>query len=151
VKKRIYLDVCCLNRPYDDQSQARIRLESEAVLLIIQATRRDACVWIGSDVLTFEIEQTPNRERRIRIHYLTQDAHEKIELMDQIAERAEAIQTLGFGGYDALHLASAEAGKADVFLTTDDKLLKRAKRFADQLNVDVTNPTLWALEDEHDG
>jgi hypothetical protein len=30
---RIYLDACCLNRPFDDQTQERIRLESEAVLL----------------------------------------------------------------------------------------------------------------------
>jgi hypothetical protein len=26
---RIYLDVCCLNRPFDDQTQARIHLEAE--------------------------------------------------------------------------------------------------------------------------
>ena len=32
---RIYLDVCCLNRPFDDQRQDHIRLEAEAVLLIL--------------------------------------------------------------------------------------------------------------------
>ena len=32
---RIYLDVCCLNRPFDDQSQPRIRLESETILIIL--------------------------------------------------------------------------------------------------------------------
>ena len=31
----IYLDVCCLNRPFDDQSQPRIHLESEAILTIL--------------------------------------------------------------------------------------------------------------------
>lgn len=32
---QIYLDVCCLNRPFDDQRQDRVRLESEAILLIL--------------------------------------------------------------------------------------------------------------------
>ncbi len=32
---QIYLDVCCLNRPFDDQRQDRIRLEADAVLLIL--------------------------------------------------------------------------------------------------------------------
>jgi hypothetical protein len=32
---KIYLDVCCLNRPFDDQTQDRIRLETEAVMLIL--------------------------------------------------------------------------------------------------------------------
>lgn len=31
---RIYLDNCCFNRPYDDQSQFKIRIESEAKLAI---------------------------------------------------------------------------------------------------------------------
>ena len=34
-EKKIYLDVCCLNRPFDDQSQPRIRLEAQAVLAIL--------------------------------------------------------------------------------------------------------------------
>jgi hypothetical protein len=28
----LYLDVCCLKRPFDDQAQPRIRIETEAVL-----------------------------------------------------------------------------------------------------------------------
>lgn len=31
---RIYLDNCCYNRPFDDQSQIRIALESQAKLYI---------------------------------------------------------------------------------------------------------------------
>ncbi len=33
--KLVYLDTCCLNRPFDDQTQAHIHLEAEAVLLIM--------------------------------------------------------------------------------------------------------------------
>ena len=34
-KKPIYLDVCVLSRPFDDQSFLRIRLETEAVNLML--------------------------------------------------------------------------------------------------------------------
>lgn len=42
---RIYLDVCCLNRPFDDQSQDRIHLEAEAVLAIIKQVEQGDWQW----------------------------------------------------------------------------------------------------------
>lgn len=32
-KIRVYLDNCCFNRPYDDQSQIKINLEAQAKLI----------------------------------------------------------------------------------------------------------------------
>lgn len=57
---RIYMDVCCFNRPFDDWSQPRIRLEAEAVLAI--ATRCQAGDWqlIRSTALESEIDRTPD-------------------------------------------------------------------------------------------
>ena len=60
---RIYLDVCCLNRPFDQQSQARIRLETEAILEIINYCQTGTWTLITSSVLEAEISQTPDRER----------------------------------------------------------------------------------------
>jgi len=37
----IYLDLCCFNRPFDDQAQARIRLETEAKVAIRKLKGRD--------------------------------------------------------------------------------------------------------------
>jgi hypothetical protein len=51
----VYLDACCQNRPFDDQTQDRIRLESEAVLLVMGHIDRGEWRWIGSDVLDFGI------------------------------------------------------------------------------------------------
>ena len=51
---RIYLDACCLNRPFDDQSQDRIRLESEAIVLILNRAERTELDWISSSVLVYE-------------------------------------------------------------------------------------------------
>jgi hypothetical protein len=36
LKYLIYMDVCCFNRPFDDLRQERIRLEAEAVMLILE-------------------------------------------------------------------------------------------------------------------
>ncbi len=61
---KIYLDICCFNRPFDDQSQLRIRLESEAKLKIqtdIQAGNFDL-VW--SYILEGENEANPFEERK---------------------------------------------------------------------------------------
>ena len=52
---------------------------------------------------------------------------------------------LGFKFYDALHLAFAEAGGADIFLTTDDRLLRKAQQYRDSINVTVENPSLLAM------
>lgn len=34
LRMRVYLDNCCYNRPFDDQRQVRVRLETEAKLRI---------------------------------------------------------------------------------------------------------------------
>jgi uncharacterized protein with PIN domain len=52
---------------------------------------------------------------------------------------------LGFKFYDALHLAFAEAGGADIFLTTDDRLLRKAQQYRDSINVTVENPVIWLM------
>ena len=61
-------------------------------------------------------------------------------------ERARELEKAGFVGFNAVHLACAESGKADVFLTTDDRLLKLAKNLAKQLHVKVENPLDWIKE-----
>ena len=57
--------------------------------------------------------------------------------------RGKQLETLGFKELDALHIACAESGDADIFLTTDDRLLGRAKRNSSQLRVHVENPYVW--------
>ena len=143
---RIYLDVCCLNRPFDDQQQDRIRLESEAVLLILAHLEAGKWEWLGSEVVDWEIEQTPDPERKTRVRLLSSYVHSSITLGQAEVDRARQFESLGFRGFDALHLACAESGAADVFLTTDDKLLHLALRLADQLHIRVKNPLTWIGE-----
>jgi len=59
---RIYMDVCCLNRPFDDLEQERIRLEAEAILWILQQCQDDKWSLVTSNTLEFELEKNPDQE-----------------------------------------------------------------------------------------
>ena len=143
---KIYLDVCCLNRPFDDQTQDRIHLESEAVLLILKHIRLGKWKWMSSEVVDFEIRQTPNFERRRRLELITRYADRTVLIEETVAKRASELKAMGFGVYDALHLACAEHCNADVFLTTDDKLLRLASGCSQHIEVRVDNPLIWLRE-----
>lgn len=143
---RIYLDACCLNRPFDDQTQARIRLEAEAVLMILTRCETGDWEWLGSEALDWEIGQTPDPERRRRVRSLVAHAHRTVPIGPTEVERAQELETWGIAAYDALHLACAESGGADVLLTTDDRLLQGAAARASELRVRVANPLTWLRE-----
>jgi hypothetical protein len=145
-KQRIYLDVCCLNRPFDDQSQERIRLESEAIILIISRLQSGDWVWLGSDAIDYEVDQTPDPERQRRVRVLATAIQHSVPFTQAETARAQELQSFGFKQWDALHLACAESGQADIFLTTDDKLLRLAHQVAVQLKVQVENPLTWLTE-----
>jgi predicted nucleic acid-binding protein len=143
---RIYLDVCCLNRPFDDQRQDRIRLEAEAVLLILGHCEAGAWQWLSSAVVEEEVNNTPSSERRSRVRNMLSGAHSTITLTATAVTRAQELKAMGFRTYDALHLACAEQATVDVFLTTDDRVLRIATRHTAQLRVRVANPLDWLLE-----
>ena len=143
---RIYLDVCCLNRPFDDQTQDRIHLESEAIVLILKRLRSGAWEWISSEAVSFEVGQTPDVERRHRVECLIRYAHYSVLIEAPIVKRATELEGMGFDAYDAVHLACAEHCDADVFLTTDDKLLRLARENSSQLKIKVYNPLIWLKE-----
>jgi len=142
----VYLDACCLNRPFDDQAQDRIRLESEAVLLVLGHVHRGDWRWIGSEVLSFELARNPDAERRRRVEVLVASATKTVVLDERVERRGTELEDLGFGAFDALHLAAAEAAQVDIFLTTDDGLLRRAWRHRDEIRVRVENPLTWLKE-----
>ncbi len=143
---KVYLDVCCLNRPFDDQRQDRIHLESESVLLILRHIASHKWEWVSSEVEDFEILQTPEIERRERAWLIAQHADLKVLVDQAVIQRGREVEAMGFGPYDSLHVACAERGKVDVFLTTDDRILALALRHSARLEVKVNNPLLWLRE-----
>lgn len=143
---RIYLDNCCFNRPFDDQTQDRIRLESEAVLLILGHVTRGDWELVRSEVMDLEIAGLRDPERRRRVEVLVGMGTRRISIDDDQLRRGMVLESLGFGAFDALHVACAEAAGADALLTTDDRFERRARRLQDKLAVRVMNPLTWLRE-----
>jgi len=143
---KIYLDACCLNRPFDDQRQARVRLEAEAISLILQKLHQREWEWIGSDVVVYELGQTEDVERKERLLLLAGQSHQVVAMTEKIMTQAEKLVASGFDSYDAIHLASAENAKVDVFLTTDDNMQKVANRNKKMFSFVVVNPVTWLGE-----
>lgn len=141
----IYLDNCCYNRPFDDQTQERIHLESEAILTILQ--RRQAGVFkiAGSNILELEIERMHDVTKKQKVKELYKVADLHINYTENIKKRSKEIMELSkIRTFDSLHIAAAEEAKADVMLTTDDKLERMAERL--KLKVRVMNPLKFAWE-----
>ena len=144
----VYLDSCCFCRLLDDPSQYRVRLETEAVVTILECCDRGEMSLISSDALEFELQRIPNVEGREQIFAFLGAAKIFVETSDNIEDRAESFCKLGFTLYDALHLAFAEASDATVFLTTDDRLLRKAISYAGNIKVRVSNPVTWLMENQ---
>ena len=87
-----------------------------------------AIEWSSSSVLEAETSNNPDPERRCGVQVLLLLATNTILLNSQIIERAEELEAIGYDAFDALHLSSAEAGEANVLLTTDDRFVKKAAR-----------------------
>ena len=83
---------------------------------------------------------------RQRVRSLVEHAHHSVSVGPSEVERAKELETWGIAAYDALHLACAESGGADVLLTTDDRFLLRSAARASDLHVRVANPLTWLRE-----
>lgn len=121
---KIYLDNCCFNRPFDDQSQIRIRLESEAKLKIQEEIQKGHVELIWSYILDYENNRNPFQERKDRINGWKKYAIVDIQGSHELIEMANSLNKKGFPKIDSLHMACAIISKCEYFLTTDDKILK---------------------------
>jgi predicted nucleic acid-binding protein len=140
---KIYMDVCCLCRPFDDLQNRKIRLEAEAILAILDRCNRD---WklAGSVVIDDEIARIANVEKRLKAEQKLALISEYIELDETIFGHALTYQEAGFRLFDALHLACAQSGKT-IFLTTDNRIITLARKIP-AITITVENPVHWLME-----
>lgn len=142
---KLYLDNCCYNRPFDDQTQERIHLESEAILTIFQRGQEGIYKIVGSSILELEMERMKDVVKKQRVKDLYKVAVIHVYYTEEIKKRSQEIMKLSkIRTFDSLHLAAAEEVKADVMLTTDDKLERMAEKL--ELKVRVMNPLKFAWE-----
>lgn len=131
----LYLDLNCFNRPFDDQDQQRIALETAAVFAILQRLTDSLDELSWSEVLDFENAQHPLPERRTEIGSWGRRARAIIKIDTGVAARAAELQRAGVSPLDAAHLACAEAGACTCLFTCDDRFIRRARRTDTQVLV----------------
>jgi|SRR6478609_3172219 len=135
---RIYLDNCCFNRPFDSQSQVRIRLETEAKLRIQERIVSGEIELAWSYMLDYENSANPFEERRTAVSLWRAFSAVDIIETPTLLENARSLAGLGLRSKDALHVACAVEAECEYFVTTDDILLKKLSRYTRILAVDPT-------------
>jgi hypothetical protein len=106
--KPVYLDVCALCRPFDEQEYARIRLETDAVNLILARIKNSDRKMLVSPVHHKEIGAIPDTFERLEVLAILNRYGEPILVnLVETRKRAELLHQQGFGVADAAHVAFA--------------------------------------------
>lgn len=103
-----------------------------------------------SEAIEDELERTPDAAIKRQIMLWISSAITKVRATQQIKSRAVELAEHGFKAYNAFHIACAEAGNADILLTTDDRILRLAARHRCLLEVRVENPFRWLMDVTND-
>ena len=143
--KKLYLDVCTICRPFDDQNLVRIKMETSAFYLIMSHVQKGYYQLNISPVHYKEVASISDSFEKIQVETLlrTYDQNEIFD-MSIALQRANELVRMKLGIADAAHIAMAEQ-YSDIFITCDDKLLKKASRL--ELKVSVTDPLTFCIKE----
>lgn len=115
------------NPSLDDQTQPRIRVETEAVLAILAFVQAGDLSLLNSEALEYEVSRIADEVRRNEVMAVLALASERLEIDDEAEALAESLESCGVRSMDAVHLAIASTAKADFFATCDDRLLRMSQ------------------------
>jgi predicted nucleic acid-binding protein len=144
--ERIYLDMCSLKRPFDDQRHPRIREEATAVAAIVARAEAGDIVPVRSPAHLVENDANPREDRRLAAALWIDGAAVDVPLDAAVEVRAGELVAAGFRPLDALHVAFAERAPARWFVTCDDELLRVAGQLGGALRTLVVAPRAVASE-----
>ncbi len=140
---KVYLDNCCFNRPFDDQSMLTIRLETEAKL-DIQDKIKSGILSLGwSYILDFENNANPFIEKRAEIQKWKNIADSFVNETAEILLQMKELKDNGLKPLDALHIACAISLHCQYFLTVDKEILKK---MSNHPNIKILNPIDFIIE-----
>jgi predicted nucleic acid-binding protein len=146
---KIYLDNCCFNKPFDNQSRIQVKLEAEAKLFIQRMVIDKKIELVWSYILEYENVQNPFNERKISIQDWKELCYSNILENDEVLDKAEEIMLNGIRPKDSLHISCAVFGGCDYFITTDYKLINKSASIKE---IEIINPLdfISILEKEED-
>ena len=133
-KLKLYLDNCCFNRPFDDQSQLRVRMETEAVLFIQRQIKEGKIEIVWSAILDLEIKRSPYLSRQEASDVFRQLASTIVDINDNVRRSSFVFQSRGLAWADALHIACAVQAECDYFVTVDKRILNKTVTEIKMLN-----------------
>ena len=121
----IYLDICCFNRPFDDQSDLIVRLQTEAKLYVQDMIRGGSLSLIWSAVMDLENAANPDKNRKLAVGDWQKIGFVDVPVSRRVEGIADTLALIGVKPMDALHVACAIEAEAEYFLTTDKALLRK--------------------------
>ena len=124
---KVYLDNCCYNRPYDDQNNLSISLETQAKLLIQSLIKNKSLELASSFILDYENSCNPYIDRKNTIsRFLNDNTTDYIgsDKSEEVINKAETVMATGVKMKDSCHIVCAEMMNCDYLLTTDKRMLK---------------------------
>ena len=140
---KLYIDLCCWNRPFDDAAQARIRAEAAALEVVLERIRQNLDQLAWSSYLDAELFANPHAKRRQWIESQKTLAAVTVTHSPVLETRGQALVQAELSALDALHLAAAEES-AEYLLTVDDRFLRQARK--QTLHLRVCNPVDYCDE-----
>jgi len=140
---KVYLDNCSYNRPFDNQSQMKVRLETEAKLYIQSGIREKKYLLVWSYMLDYENGMNPYEEKRKAIAPWKEIANGYCTSSNDILSAGREIMKCGIRAKDALHIACAIKNGCEYFITTDEKLTNKTLA-----NIKIINPIDFVRETE---
>ncbi|GHV32018.1 hypothetical protein FACS18949_01800 [Clostridia bacterium] len=125
-KLLVYLDNCCYNRPFDNQEQRSVQLETQAKLWIQDLIKDDKVALVVSFFSLFENNANKDADKAENISEFFENAAVYIDetCIDKVCTLRDEIMTTGIKHKDAIHLATAIVAKSDYFISTDKRVLK---------------------------
>lgn len=121
----VYLDISCFNRPFDDQSDLIVRLQTEAKLYVQDMIRSGAVSLAWSAIMEVENAANPDINRKVAVGDWQKLVFVDISISQRVESIADELAQIGVKPMDALHVACAIEAEAEYFLTTDKALLRK--------------------------
>ncbi len=132
-----------LSRLSDERLQTRVADEAAAIEQVFRMIFLGEVIWSASMSLRREVNRNPDRDKRNDALALLAFAGDLREASPSVRARAEVLRTAGYGAFDGLHMAHAEADRVDALLTTDDRFIRQAGRGLGEPTIRIVNPIDW--------
>ena len=143
---KLYLDNCCYNRPFDDLTNQKNYIESQAIIVILDLYKKDKLNIYKSKILDYEISQMKNITKKDKIFDVYSSIQSNyIDTTNEIIDRAKELKKYNIKEKDALHIAYAEYGDLDYFITVDKILINATSKVKD-LKIKVISPIEFIME-----